>query len=174
MRLNRGVVALGLVILSAGISLSAGEGAKAPEKAGIIGAWRLLSSETIKPNGMTIPNWMGKHPKGMLIYLPSGHFSVQIMQDPPLPIPIGGDTDKATPAEKAAILDGYYAYFGTYQLDAAGGKVTQHPYAGVAPEAINKDFQKTYQLDGDHLTVSSRIKEDGEDRIYKLTWERIK
>ena len=47
-----------------------------------VGAWRLVSIETIRPNGEVIYPFYGKHPEGMIMYDKSGWISVQIVSDP--------------------------------------------------------------------------------------------
>src|SRR5215469_5869658 len=48
----------------------------------LIGTWRLVRVETIRPNGDVIYPFYGEHPEGLLIYDRSGWMSVQIVSDP--------------------------------------------------------------------------------------------
>ena len=48
----------------------------------LVGAWRLVSIETIRSNGEVIFPFYGKHPEGILMYDGSGWMSVQIVSDP--------------------------------------------------------------------------------------------
>ena len=48
----------------------------------LVGAWRLVSVETKRPNGEVIYPFYGRHPEGSLIYDRSGYMSVQIVSDP--------------------------------------------------------------------------------------------
>lgn len=69
----------------------------------LVGTWRLVSVEERQPDGETI-YWMGRRPLGLLIYDWAGNVSVQIMRDPSL---------ATVPANRQ---DGYYAYFGRYDV----------------------------------------------------------
>ena len=60
----------------------------------LIGAWRLVSIETIRPNGEIIYPFYGKHPEGLIVYDASGWMSVQITSDPRPTVP-GADSREA-------------------------------------------------------------------------------
>ena len=76
-----------LIVLTA-VALSGPAGSQAPsslsnsDRAALIGTWRLVSLETIRPNGEALTEWMGRRPTGLIAYLPSGYVSVQFMRDP--------------------------------------------------------------------------------------------
>lgn len=84
-----------------------------------MGAWQLVSIETVGPHGEVTYPYYGKHPEGLLIYDRSGWMSVQIVSDPK---PDAPNIDSraailaATPEQKASILEGYYAYYGTWTV----------------------------------------------------------
>jgi len=59
--------------------LSAQTKAPAPASDQLIGAWRLVSIETIRPNGEVIYPYYGKHPQGLVMYDRNGSMSVQIV-----------------------------------------------------------------------------------------------
>ena len=44
-----------------------GESTSAVTKAMLVGAWRLVSIETMRPNGEVIYPFYGKHPEGLLV-----------------------------------------------------------------------------------------------------------
>jgi hypothetical protein len=92
------------------------------------GAWRLVSVETIKANGEVIYPFYRKHPEGLLVYDKSGWMSVQIVSDPRPTVPTADSREEflAAPADqKTKAIDGYYAYFGTWTVDAAKSTVTR-------------------------------------------------
>ena len=105
---------------------------------GMVGAWRLVSVETIRPNGEVIYPFYGKHPEGLLIYDRNGWMSVQIVSDPKPTVPATGSREgflAAPPAEKVAAIEGYYAYFGTWTVDSSGSTVTHHIEQSLYPGA---------------------------------------
>jgi hypothetical protein len=62
----------------------------------IIGAWKLISLETMRPNGEISYDWMGRQPTGLIVYAATGQMSVQIRRDP-RPAFALNDKEKATP-----------------------------------------------------------------------------
>src|SRR6266536_3162886 len=95
----------------------------------LTGAWQLVSVETVGPHGEVTYPYYGKHPEGLFIYDRSGWMSVQIVSDPKPEIPNSDSRAAilaATPDQKAKALEGYYAYFGTWTVDASGPTVTLH------------------------------------------------
>jgi Lipocalin-like domain len=47
-----------------------------------IGTWKLISWESLRPNGEIVNVWMGLHPTGVIMYQPNGYMAVQVMADP--------------------------------------------------------------------------------------------
>ena len=101
--------------------------------------------------------------------------SVQIVSDPKPTTPSASSREAflaASPAEKAAAIDGYYAYFGTWTLDSSVPAVTHHIVNSLDPGERGEDAVRKLSLDGDRLTLLARSHEMGEDHQRKLVWER--
>jgi Lipocalin-like domain len=165
------------IVLSDGVG-KAQQQAK-PESAAaseaLIGAWRLVSVETIRPNGEVIYPFYGKHPEGLIVYDRSGWMSVQIVSDPKpaaTHIDSRGAMLKAAPAEKIAAIEGYYAYCGTWTVDAATSTVTHHVKQALYPGERGQDFSRHFALNGGLLTLTLKVHEMGEDHERKLVWQR--
>ena len=140
----------------------------------IVGTWRVVSVETIRPNGEALTEWLGKRPTGTIVYLPSGYMAVQIMRDP-RPLMAGAGYDAATPAEKVSAIDAYYAYYGTYEVDAQSGTVIHNVQASLRPSEVGRRLQRRFELVGDRLTLNTPPSDrSGESRFNRLVWERIK
>ena len=140
------------------------------------GAWRLVSIETIKPNGEVIYPFYGKHPEGMLMYDRSGWMSVQIVSDPRPTLPTADSREDflAAPADqKTKAIDGYYAYVGTWTVDAAKNTVTHHIEQSLYPAERGENGTRHLVLEGDLLTLTARTHEMGEEHERKLVWQRI-
>jgi hypothetical protein len=143
--------------------------------AALIGAWRLVSVETIRPNGEVIYPFYGKHPEGLIVYDRSGWMSVQIVSDPKPAAPTTNSREAflaAPPAEKIAAVEGYYAYCGTWTVDASTSTVTHHVKQALYPGERGQEWPRHITLDGDRLTLTVKTHEMGEDRERKLVWER--
>ena len=75
------ILCLAIVLCNTSTTLAAGPATDQD----LVGAWRLVSIETIRPNGEVIYPFYGKHPEGLLIYDRSGWMNVQIVSDPKPP-----------------------------------------------------------------------------------------
>lgn len=142
----------------------------------LVGAWRLVSIETVRPNGEVIYPYYGKHPEGLLIYDRSGWMSVQIVSDPKPEIPNSDSRAAilaATPEQKASALEGYYAYCGTWTVDPSGPTVTHHLRQSLYPGERGEDFVRQLTLEGQRLTLVAKVHETGEDHQRRLVWKRI-
>jgi len=142
----------------------------------LIGSWRLVSIETIRPNGEVIYPFYGKHPTGMLIYDRSGSMSVQIVSDPMPTRPSTDSREKflASPVgEKVIAVDGYYAYFGTWTVGASGNSVTHHIEQSLYPGERGEDATRLVSFQNGRLVLLAKTHEMGEDHQRKLVWERI-
>jgi hypothetical protein len=111
----------------------AGAGAAAPANTGpfdgrplkeaIVGSWRLLIVDTVKPDGTQVPNY-GPNPRGLLMFGPEGRYSLQIMRDIGRPNFAANDRLKGTADETKAAFDGMLTHFGSYAVDDASKMLT--------------------------------------------------
>jgi Lipocalin-like domain len=142
----------------------------------LIGAWRLVSIETVRPNGEVIYPFYGKHPEGLIVYDRSGWMSVQIVSDPKPAAPKTNSREAflaATPAEKIAAVEGYYAYCGTWTIDASTSTVIHHVKQALYPGELGQEWPRNFTFDGNRLTLIAKAHEMGEDHERKLVWERV-
>ena len=147
-----------------------------PVEERLIGAWRLVSLETVRPNGEVIYPFFGRHPEGLLMYDRSGWMSVQIVADPKPMVPPSDSREGflAAPAvEKASAIDGYYAYCGTWTVDPSGQTVTHHIRQSLSPGERGEEAVRRLSLDGNRLTLVAKAHETGEDHERRLVWERV-
>ena len=143
----------------------------------LLGAWRLVSIETRRPNGEVIHPFYGGHPRGLIVYDRSGWMSVQIVSDPRSTVPTAGSREAfaaAPAAEKAAAVDGYYAYVGTWTADAAAATVTHHIKQSLYPAEWGEEAVRHFVIEGDRLTLTAKAHEMGEDHLRTLVWERAR
>jgi hypothetical protein len=147
-----------------------------PVREPLVGAWRLVSIETIRPNGEIIYPFYGKHPEGLIMYDQSGWMSVQIVSDPRPATPAVDSREafNAAPVpEKVAAVEGYYAYCGTWTFDAAKSTVTHHIKQSLIPGERGEDGVRHFAFDGDRLTLIAKTHEMGEDHQRRLVWQRV-
>ena len=154
-----------------------GDRHRASHEDGLVGAWRLVSIETLRSNGEVIYPFYGKHPEGLLIYDPSGWMSVQIVSDPKPLVPKADSREDflaSTPNEKAAAAEGFYAYFGTWTIDSANSTVTHHIEQSFYPGERGESGVRRMSVSGNLLTLVAKTHEMGEEHERKLVWERIR
>ena len=140
------------------------------------GAWRLVSIETTRPNGEVIYPFYGEHPEGLLMYDRSGWMSVQILSDPRPTVPTADSREEflAAPVDqKTKAIDGYYAYAGTWTVDAAKKTVTHHIEQSLYPAERGENGTRHIVLEGDRLILTAKTHEMGEEHERKLVWQRI-
>ncbi len=124
----------------------------APQLAPLIGTWRLQSLVDTLPDGSAY-RWLGENPSGEIRYDAAGRRAVQFMRDP-RPESALGDVASAAPEELRAIVDGYYAYFGRYELNSRGDTVSHFVEASLRPDEVGIVYRRAVQVDGDALQIS--------------------
>jgi hypothetical protein len=100
--------------------------------------------------------------------------AVQIMRDP-RPLIAGGGYNSATTEEKVAAIDGYYAYYGTYEVNVASRTVVHHLEGSLRPNEVGIRYERRFELAGDRLTLTTTpFTQVGEQRFNRLIWERVR
>jgi hypothetical protein len=174
---NRSLVVLVMMnIVLLGPSVAGQTRSEASARDKFVGAWRLVSIETIRPNGEVIYPFYGKNPEGLIMYDNREWMSVQIVSDPPAKAPSRSSREEvmaAPSAEKSSAFDSYYTYCGTWSLDTAQQVVRHHIRQSLIPGEVGEDVVRRYVLDGDRLTLRAKTREMGEDHERKLVWQRV-
>lgn len=80
---------------------------------------------------------------------------------------------EATPADKVAAIDGFYAYFGTWTVNNSGSTITHHIKQSLYPGERGNEALRKLRLKDDRLTLVAKTHEMGGDHERKLVWERI-
>jgi hypothetical protein len=164
----------------------AGAGAAAPANTGpfdgrplkeaIVGSWRLLIVDTVKPDGTQVPNF-GPNPRGLLMFGPEGRYSLQIMRDIGRPNFAANDRLKGTPAEIKAAYDGMITHFGNYAVDEQSKMLTFRIEGSSYPNWTDtKQTRLITALWQDDFTYNNPIPSTqgyGGDKVM-TAWRRIK
>lgn len=143
----------------------------------LIGAWRLVSIELQGPTGAELDPFYGRGTQGLIIYDASGWFSVQFMgaDRPAVDVPAtrSGLASSADAQRKAAALDSYYAYYGTWEFDAATSTVIHHSKGALYPAETGVTYRQRVDIVGSRMTFT-RSQGDAEyRRVQTKTWERV-
>jgi hypothetical protein len=135
----------------------------------IVGLWRLISREDYDDNGTRhIDPVMGPSPLGMLVFGPD-HFAAQFMN----PDRATAQSSQASGPNNSSAVNGYDAYFGSYSLDAAAGKVTVKLEGGLTAANIGQAFVRDIRADERNLWIQLRTNAtDGTPITRTLTFGR--
>jgi hypothetical protein len=149
------------------------------DKSELVGAWKLVRVDALRSDGRTfLP--LGEHVMGTLAYLASGDMVVAWgREDRPAP----KDPSAPTDGEYRAMVENYFnAYFGTFQLDDAAGKISHRQNGTLQPGRSGRTVVRDIELRGDTLVLTQppgpcdRAFADkcteGESIRLRLTWSR--
>lgn len=137
-----------------------------------VGTWRFVSIEQRNAEGEPLPVISDR--TGFIIYTPTGHMAVQLMED--------DRKEFATPQpsgeEARAALASYNAYSGTFTVNEAQGTVTHHRQTKLTPGTVDAlggtDVIRSYRFSGNKLMLTPPPRMiDGEELTRTLIWERI-
>jgi hypothetical protein len=136
-------------------------------KEAVVGAWKLVSIERVRETGEVErpDDWMGKNPTGVVIYDPAGQMSVQFMRDP-RPTFMSGAWFTASLEEKKDAFEGYYAYFGTYEVNEKEGSILHRVQGSLRPEEVGISYKRVFKISGNRLTLTT-------PELRRVTFERV-
>ena len=104
---------------------------------------------------------------GYITYDRAGYMGVVIMAPDRQPY----SEDGPTPGEARASMADYISYFGPYTVSETDGYVTHHLIASRSPNGAGSDNQRSYEFNGDELTLRPPRGESGVQLA--LTWQRV-
>jgi hypothetical protein len=129
-----------------------------------VGTWKLVSISSSESR------LFGERPMGILIYDAAGHVAVQIMRNPRPDMSCAPGFPTAKEVQVA--YKGYYAYYGTYDVDPEKRTITHHLEGSLRPGDVGKDFTRAYEISGNRMALTPI--DDDQARDACLTWERAK
>jgi hypothetical protein len=101
----------------------------AQSAADLVGTWLPVSAVNTRPDGTAI-DMLGPAPKGILVFQSDGYFAF-ILNRADLPKFAANNRNAGTPEENKAIVQGSFAYFGTYTV--TNNTVVMHVDGGTWP-----------------------------------------
>ena len=137
----------------------------------LIGTWKLESCVGQWSDGrITYP--YGPNPAGLLVYDADGNFSAQI-QDQDRPLFESGNLLRGAPEEIKAAFEGYVAYYGTYEVNEAAGRLTHHVSGSLFPNWVGVDQTRLVQFSDNRLLLTTPPFVGKRSQLtLTLVWER--
>ena len=130
-----------------------------------IGAWRLVAFEEDGSDGKVVYPY-GKDAAGLLVYEASGRMSVQIMKRNRAPLS-SGDW-RSLPAEEIKdAIEGFTAFFGSYEVDEVNSIVIHRVEGHLLPDSVGKVLRREFTFSGDVLILKP-------SPTRRVIWEPIK
>jgi hypothetical protein len=141
----------------------------------LVGAWRLVGMTYSGPDGHVDPFYQPDS-AGLIIYDRSGWMSVEIGAPHrakwEVPSRRLAPSDESSARLKAAALDGYYAYYGTWDLDERSSVVTHHVASALLAAEEGLDYSQGIALDHGRLVFTTHTGSPGREVVRTKTWER--
>ncbi len=141
-------------------------------RAQLLGAWDLVSFSVTDSTGkVSYP--FGADAVGVLMYDASGRMAAQLGRRD-RPNFKSGDQQKGTDEEVRLAVQGYVAYFGTFEVKESEGVVVHKVIGGLFPNWNGTDQVRHVKLQGDRLTIEvSPSRWGGSGTVTRLVWQRL-
>ncbi len=134
-----------------------------------IGVWRLLSCERkFKDGRINYP--YGEKPVGRITYDRAGRMSAILMRTgrrSTVPSGVALIAGNASSEEIREAVEGFTAYFGTFDVDESTQTVIHHVQACLVPSWVGTDLTRGYRFSANHLTLTAVSA-----TILELVWQR--
>ena len=144
------LVAAALLGLSSG-SLTSANAQQKSLKEQLVGAWSFVSSTGKAPDGS--PVW-GPNPKGLLIFMPDGHYASMIMRSD-RPKFSANSRLQGTPEENRSVVQGTIATFGTYTVDEEKKAFKVRFEGSTFPNNEGTEQTRPVTISGDELKIQN-------------------
>jgi hypothetical protein len=142
------------------------------EDSSVVGVWRLVSVETVRPNGEVLNQWKKKNPVGLIWYDSTGIMSVQFLRNA-APKLDSGIPMEGTPEEIRAAYEGYPGYFGSYYVNEKEGSIVHHVSYGLSLREAGTDYKRFFKCGDNCLVLTTPVFQwNGEKRFNQITLER--
>jgi hypothetical protein len=134
-----------------------------------IGVWRLIRCERKSSDGR-IDYPYGEKPVGRITYDGRGRMSAQLMRPGRRSTIASGVSlidGNATSEEIREAVNGFIAYFGTFDVDESAQTVIHHVQACLVPSWVGTDLKRMYRFNASRLALTAVT-----NRVLELIWER--
>jgi hypothetical protein len=139
----------------------------------IVGTWEVVTRIDRTRDGTEVEEpSLGTDPVALIIFDASGRFSAQFMRRSAVTIGETSPLGRAAPNNSRAV-NGYDAYFGTYEVDDKGNLVTLTLAAALSRENVGMVLTREMAVEGDQLVIRvPTATPDGTPVVRTLTCKR--
>jgi hypothetical protein len=152
------------VISALGAVMLVAAPAAADDLENLLGGWTLVSWTANDAEGNVLRYPMGEDALGAIIYSPDGRMSAHLARKPDM-------ADAGAEDGEAPGLGDSLAYGGVLEVDEEAGVVHHHVDIASIPSWIGTTLTRTYELDGDTLTLTTQP--NGAGGVNTLVWARV-
>lgn len=137
----------------------------------LVGTWRLLSRIDRDESGKPVDEpTLGSDPLALLFFDGAGNFGAQFMKRD-RSAKVG--TPVFTGRNNTTAIDGYDAYFGTYEVDESSGDVRTRLVAALSPGHVGSTMLRNMKVEDGKLVIRLTSTTAGDTTVHRtLTWER--
>lgn len=166
-------ILVALAMLGMGLMGGDDQGAAAAgsAKSKFYGTWKLITYDRIYRDGqVTYP--YGEKATGRIYYEKSGRMGAQLMRPERKTAQAMGSSSALRDlpfADMKEVLNGFVAYYGTFDVDEKSKTVIHHVESCLIPSWVGTDLRRAYEFEGNRMTLSV-IYNDG---VGRLVWERL-
>ena len=135
-----------------------------------LGVWKLIRCERKSKDGR-VDYPYGEKPVGRITYDKAGRMSAILMRPGRRSTVAPGVSMIAGNASTEEIRDavnGFIAYFGTFDVDESGKTVIHHVQACLVPSWVGTDLKRSYRFEGNRLMLTAAAATS----VLDLVWER--
>jgi hypothetical protein len=138
-----------LCFLGASTFSYAASGQQKSLKEQIVGTWKYVSVDNIRPDGSRVPLF-GPAPQGRVTFDRNGNY-ILMTSRADLPKFASGNRNQATNDEYKAVAQGSIAHFGRYEVNEAGKTLIFHIDASTFPNWNGIEQKRPFSISGDEL-----------------------
>lgn len=136
-------------ILFAGLVAAPASGQQKSLKDQIVGTWKYVSVDNIKPDGSRVPLF-GPNPEGCAAFDSKGNYVLMTARSGQ-PKFAANDRNQGTSEEYKAVVQGSIAHFGRYEINEADKTITFRIQTSTFPNWNGTSQKRPFSISGDKL-----------------------
>jgi Lipocalin-like domain len=137
----------------------------------IVGAWTVVSSDTIAADGTRSPTF-GPNPKGLVIFDASGRYSLHLARSSGTPPFASNNRLQGTAEENKAVVQGSLSHVGTYVVSEPDSTLIFRIESSSFPNWNGTEQRRPLTIAGDELRWKTPAASGGGSA--ELVWKRAK